>query len=165
MSLSQHPRTKSPGTEVEESGARLRQAKTDLLASGPPCLICVLFPSEKDTALGRTRMGCSQPAPAFSLWQALLSPQGFRQAVRFLDCQRLQCELRRGRCRRAPGLEPSGAWGEGTPGLIAPHSCPHKKVRLQAPAPPLCSPSCGHLVLCLVLPRAHGVKTFWPFLF
>lgn len=64
-----------------------------------------------------------------------------------------------------PGLEPSGALQRSHLAFTSPHSSPTGKQDCRPQLLLSAHPSCGHLVLCPALPRAHRVKTFWSFLF
>lgn len=120
--------------------------------------------SGRGTALGRTRIAAVSPRWPFPL--PSISVLARLQAGRAVSgLPRTQCELRSGRCRWGPGLEPSGPCGEGTPGLHLPSPLPPPQSKTAGPNPSFLSSSCGHLVLCLALRRVHRVKTFWPFLF
>lgn len=58
----------------------------------------------------------------------------------------------------------SGGAGVGCMGR-APWPSPSRRGSKTTGHPTPADPSCGHLALCPALPRAHRVKTFWPFLF
>lgn len=163
MSLTQHLLNGDgdPNLEGEESGAGLWQAKTALPASGPPCLSCVPVGESHSSGKNSDQLRSARSS-LFSLPSIFLLAR--LQAGYAISG--LHCELRRGKVSElGPKTEALQSPCEGhaqpllfTPPLTGKQDC-RPQLLLSAHL------SCGHLVLCLTLPRAHRVKTFWPFLF
>lgn len=112
----------------------------------------VLFQWGRDSS-GRNSDGCVGPRWPFPAAKHF-SP-GKASGGRRVGMPSTQCELGGGRCRWAPGLEPSGPCGAGTPAPTGKQDCkPHPLLSLILLWTPCALPGPA---------QGSQSKTFWPF--